>query len=67
MTRRVVDYKVVRDNSESHLERSVMRYLGTGWELQGGVSMAGVGSYGSTKFAQAMVKYEVEEKRVDNK
>jgi hypothetical protein len=50
------NWKLIRDNSEGNLERSVQRYLDCGWEPCGGVSVT-CAPGGNFYYYQAVLKH----------
>ena len=55
----ISDYKIVTRKGEESLQREVKAHLATGWQLQGGVSIAfsppDETGHGSIWFSQAMI------------
>tara|TARA_B100001123_G_C15323212_1_gene1028622 strand:+ start:3229 stop:3585 length:357 start_codon:yes stop_codon:yes gene_type:complete len=63
MSRKIIDYYVVSDESHLTVVTTVQGYIRDGWEPQGGISVVDyqgkglVGGIGRYEFFQAIVKY----------
>jgi hypothetical protein len=55
---RTVDYEIVQADMIGELKHGVLELLKKGWECQGSICITIYGGYGSTGYAQAMIKRE---------
>ena len=57
---KISEYRVIKDDRESGLEKDVNTAIKNGWEPIGGASVAVDSNFGRAIFCQAMVKRDSE-------
>ena len=63
MTKTIIDYKIISNESEHSLTTTVKGYIKDGWQPQGGIGVVDyqgkgmIGGVGRYEFYQAIVKY----------